>query len=121
MRVEDVILRSPGPVAPEPALREQPQEQTETSQLPTSRPSPEQPSADEGGFQIQVSASRSEAEAARVAERLRGAGYPVRLDGSSRPGWTRVVVGSFVTREEADEAAAKLRAQGYDTWMQQLP
>lgn len=83
----------PAPVAAEPALRPRPR-----------------------GFGVNVGMFAQEANAERARARLAEAGLPVLQDPieSARGPLTRVRVGPFERREEAEQAAAKVRALGLD-------
>jgi cell division septation protein DedD len=83
----------PAPVAAEPALQPRPR-----------------------GFGVNVGIFAQEANAERARARLAEAGLPVLQDPieSARGPLTRVRVGPFERREEAEQAAAKVRALGLD-------
>ena len=77
-------------------------------------PAAEQPAA-EGAFWVQVVAGRDRASIENVIDELRGKGYSARLF-SEREGagsLFKVRVGGYGERGEADQAAEKLRQQGY--------
>ena len=66
------------------------------------------PPRDTAAFVVQVAAPRSEAEANRIAAQYRGAGHTVRLS-TSPEGFTRVRIGPFATREQAEAAIRAAR------------
>lgn len=70
-----------------------------------------------GAYIIQVSSTKSQADAQRLADKLKGKGfgaYTERVDLGSRGIWYRVVAGSYADRPAADKAAASLRKQGLE-------
>ena len=72
------------------------------------------------GFAVQVGAFSSDAAAREVSEDLRGKGYPgyVVASAGARDGRWRVRVGPYPTRDEADESAARLKAEEMlPTWV----
>ncbi|MFT5442965.1 MAG: cell division septation protein DedD [Myxococcota bacterium] len=98
------------------------EEQVETVQAaPTRRPQPAaQASSGRTGFSVQVGAFAESEGANRVAEDLRGKGFPVYVTPSagSRDGRWRVRVGPLATRTEADAAALQLKTeQRLPTWV----
>lgn len=73
-------------------------------------------SAQTGQFQVNVGLFAQDDNARRVHARLRDAGLPVHLQSLQRPGriLTRVRVGPFATRAQAQAAAQKIRALQLD-------
>lgn len=62
-------------------------------------------------FTVQISSSRSQKQCYRVATMLRRAGYPAftsTLQLKDQGVWHRIFIGSFATREAAEELRAKL-------------
>ena len=105
--IADTILNTPPPAPPEPPL--------------PSRPKGVAPKPATAGprFQIQVASLRDPTDAERLARELRAKKYPVELDGATRKGWTRVLVGPLGSRAEAERVEGRLQSGGYDTWVQQ--
>lgn len=66
------------------------------------------PAAPRAGFEVQVAAARSDADARRIARVFETAGHTVRV-AHGADGFTRVRIGPFTTREEADAAARAAR------------
>jgi cell division septation protein DedD len=105
-----VAAPPPGPAATPPeALRELPDD-----------PRPAAAGAGPGRFAIQVGAFGTSAAAERLADSLRGRGYPCYVTPGARSGdarW-RVRVGPVAERQEADRLAARLkRDEKLPTWV----
>lgn len=71
-------------------------------------PSTDTASTPRPGFEVQVSATRSDQEARSIARRFESAGYAVRV-ARGEDGYTRVRIGPFRSREEAESAARAAR------------
>ncbi len=84
---------------------------TEVAKAPSPSPAP----ADSGAYTVQVSALSDHAKAKELADKLRQSGYTVQTSEIATKSGTvmRVRVGSYPTREAAQSALDKLRAQGY--------
>lgn len=105
--IADTILNTPAPAPAEPPLPSAP------------KAAAPKPAAAGPGYQIQVASLRDPADAERLAGELRAKKYQVELDSATRQGWTRVLVGPFNSRTEAERVEGRLRSGGYDTWLQQ--
>ena len=71
-----------------------------------------------GLLHLQVAALRKRADANRVADELRGKGYPVVVVSPSKsenPQWIRVKVGPYRSTREASRVKARLARDGYDS------
>ena len=94
-----------------PAVKEAPQ----PSKSPSKRP---------GEWFVQVFAGRDRQAAELVSRQLRDRGHPVRLD-AEREGTGslyKVRVGGYLTRDDADRAAASLRKEGSSgAWVTRVP
>lgn len=75
--------------------------------------------ANTGGLlHLQVAALRKRADANRLADELRGKGYPVVVVAASKsenPQWIRVKVGPFRSTRETSRVKARLARDGYDS------
>jgi hypothetical protein len=92
----------------------EPTRELSNAKAATPAPAAEQP-VTEGAFYVQVMAGRDRASIEKVIDELRGKGYSARLF-SEREGagsLFKVRVGGYGDRGEADQAAEKLRQQGY--------
>jgi len=100
-----------------------------TATEPAAPPSPVEPepsappavaAAPTGKVAVQVGAFESSEAAERLAESLKGRGYPVYVSPGAKAGnsrW-RVRVGPLATREEAEATAARLKkSQKLPTWI----
>lgn len=76
--------------------------------VPRPRPDAGLARADSAAFGVQVAAARSDAEAQRLAQRLRAAGHAPQVQRGD-DGLTRVRVGPYRSRAEADSVARVLR------------
>lgn len=79
---------------------------------------PARPSADSGGFTIQIRSSPNETDAKQFADSLKSAGfdaYVMRADLGAKGIWYRVRVGRFQSREEAQREIGKLRSNARST------
>lgn len=115
------VTAPPVDSAPPPAPRAEPAAAVPAAKAPlpaapakttSTVPSPAKTS---GGYILQVSSTKSQADAQRLADKLKGKGfgaYTERVDLGSRGIWYRVVAGSYADRAAADKAAASLRKQG---------
>jgi len=87
---------------------------------PVPRPAGEPAPEPEGHFAVQVGAFAESEGAERLAEDLRGKGFPVYVSpgaGADGPRW-RVRVGPHPTREQAEQAADRLeRQEKLPTWV----
>jgi cell division septation protein DedD len=92
----------------------------EVSREPARPPRPAAASAAPGRYAVQVGAFGTSAAAERMAEGLRGRGYPSYVTPGARSGdarW-RVRVGPVADREEADRLALRLkRDEKLPTWV----
>lgn len=74
--------------------------------------------ANTGGLlHLQVAALRKRADANRLADELRGKGYPVVVVAASKsdnPQWIRVKVGPYRSTRETSRVKARLARDGYD-------
>lgn len=69
-----------------------------------------------GGFVVQVAATKDQAEANRLAGKLKGQGFAAsseRADLGAKGVWYRVVAGPYGDQAAADKAAAQLKKQKY--------
>lgn len=108
----DPVVAAPlMPAAPVPAATPPPISAAAPPSLPA-----EEPRQRLGGHGVAVGIFADPANAERAAARLRGAGLPVVSDPleSARGPLTRVRVGPFSTREEAQEAAEVVRNLGLE-------
>ncbi len=82
---------------------------------PTREPGPAAPAPAPGDFFVQVFAGRDRESAEALVSRLRGQGYRPQLDSASEGQGRlfKVRVGGYASRELAQAAADKLRAEGY--------
>lgn len=82
------------------------------------RDSPDSPSGAGGLLHLQVAALRNRSDANRLADELRGKGYPVVVvapSKSEKPQWIRVKVGPYRSTREASRVKARLARDGYDS------
>lgn len=71
-----------------------------------------------GMLHLQVAALRKRADANRLADELRGKGYPVVVvtpSKSESPQWIRVKVGPYRSTRETSQVKARLARDGYDS------
>lgn len=71
-----------------------------------------------GLLHLQVAALRKRADANRLADELRGKGYPVVVVAASKsenPQWIRVKVGPYRSTRETSRVKARLARDGYDS------
>ncbi len=76
------------------------------------------PSSSGGLLHLKVAALRSRSDANRLANELRGKGYPVVVVAPSKaenPQWIRVKVGPYRSTRETSRVKARLARDGYDT------
>jgi cell division septation protein DedD len=108
---EAVPAKEPeGKSAAESVARAKPKPATETASRVASPPV-----ADEG-WVVQVSAVKSSRDAKQLQEKLQAKGWPVRVQRES--GFSKVQVGPFAKRSEADAAERRLkREDGLSTWV----
>jgi DedD protein len=103
--------------APPPAPVASPAKRPDATRL---RPEVLSPGADNGRFAVQVGAFGASASAERLAARLRGKGFEVYVSPGVAAGearW-RVRVGPSPTRDVAERAAARLKAEEQlPTWV----
>jgi cell division septation protein DedD len=116
-------VQAPAPVAPvkDPAVEAAPVPAPAAKvpdSLPAAKPppptvAPPAPKASAGGsLVVQVAATRDQAEARRMVDRLKGKGYAAsaeRADLGAKGIWYRVSVGPYADRATADKAAAQLK------------
>lgn len=102
--------------SPRPTAKE---EQTEAKQPSRAPGASSGSAADTGGMlHLQVAALRKRADANRLADDLRGKGYPVVVvtpSKSESPQWIRVKVGPFRSARETSQVKARLARDGYDS------
>src|SRR5206468_8891135 len=88
----------------------------------THEPTPPQPQASQlpsatekkaGLFEIAVAAFRTERRAAEVSAAVHALGLPVSTRSTAGGVWYQVVVGPFVTADEADTARQTLAREGF--------
>lgn len=87
---------------------------------PPARTAPAASTGTGKGFSVQVGAFAESASAERIADDLRGKGFPVYVSpkAGSRDGRWRVRVGPLETRGKADEIAQQLKTrEGLPTWV----
>lgn len=94
-----------------------PPPRTPTAAPPPTAPPPTEPPplAELSGFQVQVNAIGERPRAEKLVRELKDAGYKARISPAKVNGRVlyRVRVGQFATEEEARQAVARLREQGY--------
>lgn len=69
-----------------------------------------------GGFLVQVASTKDAAEAKRMVDKLKGAGFPAtseRADLGAKGVWYRVIAGPYNDQAAANQAAEKLKKQKY--------
>lgn len=115
-RVErPVPAPQPAPMdAPAPVARPAPPPAAKPAPPPVAKPAPSQPSkpaTDGGAFVVQLAALSDSAKADALKGRLLLAGFPVYTDRSGA--FTRVRVGPYKSRADAEQASAKLGASGF--------
>ena len=101
--------------SPRPSGKEKPKQARQPSRA---RRASSGSSAGAGGLlHLQVAALRKRADANRLADELRGKGYPVVLVSPSKaekPQWIRVKVGPYRSTREMSQVKARLARDGYD-------
>jgi cell division septation protein DedD len=109
----------PAAPAPQPEPVTQAQAEPPKSEPPAAATPPELATtvapAGDGNFTVQVRSSPDESDARAAAQALGAAGveaYVVRADLGARGVWYRVRIGRYATRDEASQAAVKLRSSG---------
>lgn len=78
------------------------------------------PSNAGGLLHLQVAALRKRSDANRLADELRGKGYPVVVVAPSKsenPQWIRVKVGPYRSTRETSQVKARLARDGYDSML----
>ena len=102
--------------SPRPTAKEK---QTEAKQPSRAPGASSGSAADAGGMlHLQVAALRKRADANRLADELRGKGYPVVVvtpSKSESPHWIRVKVGPYRSTRETSQVKARLARDGYDS------
>jgi len=113
----------PAAVAPAPAaaapVADTPAVKAPAAKVPAAAPAPvpevAAPKVSAGGsFVVQVAATRDQAEAKRLVDKLKGKGFAAtseRADLGAKGIWYRVVVGPYGDQATADKAAAQLKSQ----------
>jgi len=94
------------------------------TRVPTPAPTRAAAPAAQGTVFVQVYSSTNGARAREIAGELRKAGFPVVLAEAPAGGGTtyRVRVGPYPSRDQAEQAASKLRKQHrLDTWVTEAP
>ncbi|WP_456411019.1 SPOR domain-containing protein [Oceanithermus sp.] len=106
--VVPLLPEAPEPQAPAEPVRPEPAQPATPAQPSTpAAPAPAQPAENPTGiFRVSVGAFGNPLNALALAEQLEARGYPVRLEPVGRV--TRVVVGPYNNRAEAERAAAQL-------------
>ena len=95
-----------------PARAEEPRKTVEAAAAPAA---PAAPAAKGGKFAVQTAAPASEKAARDLVDRLKKAGftaYTEKVETKDGPRY-RVRVGPYATRDDADKARARLKAQGF--------
>lgn len=108
--------RAPSPT-PTPAATRAPTPAPTRAAAPAAEPA-------QGTVFVQVYSSSNGARAKEIASELRKAGFPVVLAEAPAGGGTtyRVRVGPYPSRDQAEQAAVKLRRQHrLDTWVTETP
>ena len=102
--------------SPRPSGKEKPKEARQASRAGRASSGS---AAGAGGFlHLQVAALRKRADANRLADELRGKGYPVVVVAASKsdnPQWIRVKVGPYRSTRETSRVKARLARDGYDS------
>ena len=102
--------------SPRPSGKEKPQPARPPSRA---RRASSASAANAGGLlHLQVAALRKRADANRLADELRGKGYPVVVVSPSKaenPQWIRVKVGPYRSTREISQVKARLARDGYDS------
>lgn len=102
--------------SPRPSGKEKPQQARPPSRA---RRASSGSAANAGGLlHLQVAALRKRADANRLADELRGKGYPVVVVSPSKaenPQWIRVKVGPYRSTREISQVKARLARDGYDS------
>ena len=102
--------------SPRPSGKEKPKPARQPSKA---RKASSGSAASAGGLlHLQVAALRKRADANRLADELRGKGYPVVVVAASKsenPQWIRVKVGPYRSTRETSRVKARLARDGYDS------
>ena len=102
--------------SPRPSGKEKPRQARQPSRA---RRASSGSAANAGGLlHLQVAALRKRADANRLADELRGKGYPVVVVSPSKaenPQWIRVKVGPYRSTREISQVKARLARDGYDS------
>lgn len=101
--------------SPRPSGKESPKGARQPTRPP--RASSASRSSDGGLLHLQVAALRNRSDANRLANELRGKGYPVVVVAPSKsenPQWIRVKVGPYRSARETSRVKARLARDGYD-------
>ena len=102
--------------SPRPSGKEKPKQARQPSRA---RRASSASTVNAGGLlHLQVAALRKRAEANRLADELRGKGYPVVVVSPSKsenPQWIRVKVGPYRSTRETSQVKARLARDGYDS------
>lgn len=104
---------------PRSSVKEKPKEARQASRP---RRAASGSAANTGGLiHLQVAALRKRADANRLADELRGKGYPVVVVSPSKsenPQWIRIKVGPYRSTRETTQVKARLARDGYDSILQ---
>ena len=104
--------------SPRPSGKDKPKEARQPSRA---RRAASVSAANTGGLlHLQVAALRKRADANRLADELRGKGYPVVVvspSKSEKPQWIRVKVGPYRSTRETSQVKARLARDGYDSML----
>ena len=111
----------PAPVAPAPPTAAAPAPPPAAAKAPAAAPAPAPavaaPKASAGGsFMVQIAATKHQAEARRMVDKLKGKGFAAsaeRADLGAKGIWYRVVTGPYDDQTAADKAAAQLKKQKF--------
>jgi cell division septation protein DedD len=111
------VVRDVAPPRPEPPA----QPAAEKTEPPPAAAPPASAATASGTWAVQVVSLRDRGAAARIADRLKGKGYPAFLvsppAGAPAPLF-KVQVGRYNDRREADQISARLRKEErFDTWI----
>lgn len=112
---------TPAPVAPATPAAVAPAPAPAAAKAPAATPAPAPvvaaPKASAGGsFMVQIAATKDQAEAKRMVDKLKGKGFAAsaeRADLGAKGIWYRVVTGPYGDQAAAEKAAAQLKKQKF--------